>query len=67
MFHLFLSRIIELKNQRSTYEVEVNYMQQERIFKNGMSQATDFQLAIAEWLAISSQIPINSIMKEKIL
>ena len=32
-----------------------------------MSQATEFQLAIAEWLAISFQIPINSIMKEKIL
>ena len=34
-------------------------MQQKRIFKNGMSQATEFQLSIAEWPAISSPIPKN--------
>jgi hypothetical protein len=42
-------------------------MQQERIFKNGMSQATEFHLAIAEWLAISSPIPFNSYRNEIIL
>ena len=34
-------------------------MQQNRIIKNGMSQATEFQLASAEWPAISSPIPFK--------
>ena len=51
----YLSRIIEWSNCN----------QHQRIFKNCMSQATDFHLAIAEWPGIPSPIPINSITMKK--
>ena len=43
-------------------------MPNKRIIKNYPSRATGIlQNENMKWLAISSQIPINSIMKEKIL
>ena len=43
----------------------MNYIQLKGIVKNGMSQATEIlQDENMKWLAISSQIPINSIMKD---
>ena len=43
-------------------------MTNKRIVKNYPSQATEIlNNENMKWLAISSQIPINSIMKEKIL
>ena len=52
LVHLFMFFYHEFENLRIK-----KFMQQKRIFKNGMSQATEFQLAIAEWPAISSPIP----------
>ena len=51
---VFLSRILEFKN----------FMQQKRIFKNGLSQATEFRRALAEWPAISSPITFHSCRNE---